>query len=55
MCIRDDLREKKFPVSEETVSLVLNELKFFPKSVEHYSKSGCKKVSEKVNYIMEEL
>ena len=55
LCIRDDLREKNFPVSDEILSKVADELQYFPKEQKLFSKTGCKRVSEKVDYVVEEF
>ena len=54
MCIRDDLKQKGFPVSEEIISKVADELQYFPNDRKLFSKSGCKRVSQKVDLVMED-
>jgi len=53
LCIKDDLRSKNhFVYSDETVDKIANELVFFPEDTKLFSSSGCKRVSDKVDYIM---
>lgn len=54
-CIEDELRRKNHPVSDEIKSKVADELQFFPLDTKLFSKSGCKRVEEKVDFLMEEL
>ncbi|XP_074650311.1 torsin-1A-like [Tubulanus polymorphus] len=56
MCIKDDLLSKghRHP-SEELISSIADEMHYFPKEVKLYSTSGCKRVTEKVDYVMEEV
>ena len=53
-CIRDNLRFKNHTITEEIVNKVADELTYFPKDPKLYSTSGCKRVPEKVNLIMED-
>ncbi|XP_035683219.1 torsin-1A-like [Branchiostoma floridae] len=55
LCIRDDLRAKGHTVTEDVVTKVADELQYFPDREQLYSKSGCKRVSQKVDLIMEEV
>ena len=58
-CIRDDI-VKKYPwhfydqhvVPEDYVDEVMQELKFYPPAEQFFSVTGCKRVSEKVDYVM---
>lgn len=52
-CIRDDLRRKNHTVNENIVDKVLDEMQFFPEELQIYSTTGCKRVSEKVNFVIE--
>ena len=54
-CIADDLQRKGHPVSEKVKNEVADELQYFPAETKLYSKSGCKRVSEKVDLLLEEL
>eukprot|EP00058_Branchiostoma_floridae_P001527 XP_002587015.1 hypothetical protein BRAFLDRAFT_103831 [Branchiostoma floridae] len=56
-CIEDDLRAKGHTVTEDVVTKVADELQYFPdqEQLTLYSKSGCKRVSQKVDLVMEEL
>lgn len=51
-CIKEDLRLKNVPVTADTVGRVLHELQFTPKEDTVFSKTGCKRVHQKVNYIL---
>ncbi|ELU03404.1 hypothetical protein CAPTEDRAFT_168452 [Capitella teleta] len=55
LCIRDDLTSKGHEISDEIINKVLDELHFIPEDSKLYSKSGCKRVSEKVNMVMETI
>ena len=55
LCVIDDLMAKHHGVHESVINDVLDELQYFPEDLKLYSKSGCKRVSEKVNFIKEEL
>ena len=50
MCIRDNLRLKGYPVMDEIVDEIASELQY--KKV--YSTSGCKKVDQKVDMVMQD-
>ncbi|XP_068734176.1 torsin-1A-like isoform X1 [Montipora capricornis] len=52
MCAKADLEQKKLPVTEKNLNSVADELLYFPEEFKVFSKSGCKKVSSKVDYIM---
>jgi hypothetical protein len=53
MCIKDQLELKGHPVTEEIINKVANELTYFPKDLKLYSTSGCKRIAEKVDLIMD--
>ncbi|XP_013421097.1 torsin-1A-like [Lingula anatina] len=58
MCIRDDLRAKNISdekITEEILSKVADELQYHPPSKQLFSKSGCKRVSQKVDLILEDF
>lgn len=52
MCAKADLELKRFPVTEKILNSIADELLYFPEDLKVFSKSGCKKVSSKVDYIM---
>lgn len=54
MCVRDDLKRKGLAVTEEILSKVTDELQYFPAHEKLFSKSGCKRVSQKVDLVIEE-
>ena len=58
-CIRDDIVKKykqifrnSDAVPEEYVDEVMQELKFYPSTEQVFSVTGCKRVSEKVDFVM---
>ena len=51
-CAKIDMEQKGFPVTDSALNKVADELLYFPDDVEVFSKSGCKKVSSKVDFIM---
>ena len=57
-CIRDDIVKKygmyrrTGDVPEEYVDEVMQELTFFPPSEQVFSITGCKRVSQKVDFVM---
>lgn len=55
MCIRDDLRSKGYFPTENILNKVASELQYFPEERKLFSKSGCKRVPQKVDVIMEEI
>ncbi len=55
LCIRDDLLSKGHTVTEELLSRVADELIYFPPDTKLYSKSGCKRVSQKVDLLIQDL
>ncbi|XP_022789132.1 torsin-1A-like [Stylophora pistillata] len=52
LCAEAELRRKGHPVSELIFNKVADELSYFPKDLEVFSQSGCKKISSKVDYVM---
>ena len=52
MCAKADLEQKGHPVTEEVLNRVADELLYFPEDLKVFSKSGCKKISSKVDYVM---
>lgn len=59
-CIKDDLDNKNFTAVDPQqftaiVNKVMEQISFAPANTGLYSVSGCKRVFEKVNYILEEL
>ena len=51
-CVMADLEAKKMPLSEEVANQVVKELQYFTEDEKVFSKSGCKKVSSKVDFIV---
>jgi len=52
MCAKADLEQKGHPVTEQILNNVADELIYFPADLKVFSKSGCKRVSGKVDLIM---
>ena len=52
MCTKVDLEKKGHPVTEQVLNSIADELLYFPEYVKVFSQSGCKKVSSKVDFIM---
>ncbi len=55
LCIRDDLALKGQKVTEDMLSKVADELLYFPAEHKLFSKSGCKRVSQKVDLLIEDF
>ena len=53
MCAKADLEKKGHPVTESILNRVADELLYFPEDQKAFSQSGCKKISSKVDYVME--
>lgn len=58
-CIKDVLLRKKYyilreDIPEELVDKISKEMNYFPEETQLFSKTGCKCVSEKVDYAMDE-
>ena len=55
MCIEDDLRSKNVTILKRTiVEKIADELRYSPSDTKLYSNTGCKRVSDKVDLIIEE-
>ena len=52
LCVKADLEEKGYPVTDSVLNSVADEMLYFPEDEKVFSKSGCKKVSSKVDYVM---
>ena len=52
LCVKADLEEKGHPVTDSVLNSVADEMLYFPEDTKVFSKSGCKKVSAKVDYVM---
>jgi len=53
LCIEDDLRYKNREVTEELVNKVADVLPYFPPEVKLFATSGCKRVSQKVDLMLD--
>ena len=54
-CVDDELRRKHLDVTSETQNEIADQLAYFPADIKLFSKSGCKKISEKVDFYREIL
>lgn len=52
-CIRRELAKKGYNVKESFVTEIADQMDYFPESHQFFSVSGCKKVSSRVDMIME--
>ena len=52
MCAKVDVEKKGHPVTEQVLNSIADELLYYPEDLKVFSQSGCKKVSSKVDYIM---
>ncbi|XP_041358406.1 torsin-1A-like [Gigantopelta aegis] len=50
-CIKDDCRKKHYFISEDLINNVMEEMRFYPEDTYAFSVYGCKRVSEKVDYV----
>ncbi|XP_023235263.1 torsin-1A-like [Centruroides sculpturatus] len=49
LCIKDDLNSKGHAVDPKVIEEIAEELNYFPEGTTKFSKSGCRKISQKVN------
>ena len=52
MCTKADLKQKGHPVAEFILNRIADELLYFPDDSKVFSKSGCKKISSKVDVVI---
>jgi len=55
LCIEDDLHFKNVTVKRHIVEKIADEMRFSPSDTKLYSNTGCKRVSDKVDLVIEEL
>lgn len=53
MCIEDDLRYKNREVTEHIVNQVADVLPYYPPEAKLFAASGCKRVSQKVDLMLD--
>jgi len=53
LCIEDDLRYKNREVTEDLVNKVADVLPYFPADKKLFAASGCKRVSQKVDLMLD--
>ena len=51
LCIEDNLRSKNRTVTEDIVNKVADLLPYYPEDAKLFAKSGCKRVSQKVDFV----
>ena len=51
-CAKTDMEQKNYTVTDSALDKVADELLYFPDDVKVFSRSGCRKVSTKVDFIM---
>ena len=54
LCIEDDLRYKNQDVTEDIVNKVADVLPYYPPDAKLFASSGCKRVSQKVDLMLEQ-
>ena len=54
LCIQDDLRAKGKVATPDLLKKVIKELRFVPEDTKLYSNTGCKRVTDKVDLIIDE-
>ena len=59
LCIKDYLLSKQYyktygDISEEKVREIADQLQYYPEEEQLFSITGCKRVPEKTDYVMEE-
>ena len=50
--LKQTWKKKGHPVTEQVLNSIADELLYFPEDLKVFSQSGCKKVSSKVDFIM---
>lgn len=53
LCAKYELENRGVPVTDDLTDRVADELSFWPESLNIFSKSGCKRVAQKVDLILE--
>lgn len=51
-CAKADLEEKGHPFTDAILNEVADHVSYFPKDQKAFSRSGCKKISSIVDYVM---
>lgn len=59
-CIKDGLVHKGYyksegEISDAKVQEIADELQYYPEGIDIFSTTGCKRIHEKIDFIMEEL
>lgn len=59
-CIKDSLIEKKYyrseaEISDAKVQEIADEITYYPEGIFIFSTTGCKRINEKIDYVMEEV
>ncbi|KAG1714239.1 Torsin-1B [Nymphon striatum] len=51
LCIKDEVATRRVYVSDELINKIADQLDYFPEDTMVFSKTGCKRVSEKVDFL----
>ena len=54
ICVRNEFEKRSVEFSEEMVEKVADELSYWPAELKLFSTSGCKRVAQKVDLMLEE-
>ena len=54
ICVRNEFQRRDVDFTEEMVEVVANELIYWPAELKLFSTSGCKRVAQKVDLLLEE-
>lgn len=55
ICVRNELRSRRMVEDEQVVERVTDQLSYWPRDLRLYSSSGCKRVAQKIDLVVEEL
>jgi len=55
ICIRNELKRRGIVEEEQVVERVAEELTYWPKELNLYSSSGCKRIAQKIDLVVEEM
>ena len=54
ICVRNEFQRRKVEFTEEMVEKVADEMIYWPAELKLFSTSGCKRVAQKVDLLLEE-
>ena len=52
LCIKDDLIRKRQVINDDVINRVADMLQYYPDDKQVFCKSGCKRVSQKVDLVL---